>query len=172
MGKGIPNGEFYRLKHEETEIVGETDKNSRKPTETAKSAQMARLFGANPATLKRQKVCKTEKGQKAFQNMVQTMLTRDLSCETVAEVLSNEGIETLQLIEDESGYQDLSAGAVMMAKHIQLAMLGNVRSAEFVRECAGYKPADGNDGEGITDADKSLISKVSARLGLDLSKDN
>ena len=56
----------------------------------------------------------------------------------------------------------------MIAKMIQTAMAGSFKAAEFVRDTAGYKPESKSSidltGEIMTDADRSLIDKLSKRL--------
>lgn len=71
------------------------------------------------------------------------------------------------VLPDSVDIDNLTIGSLMIAKGIESAFLdGSFRWAEFVRDTAGYKPKNevSIDADITTDADRSLMEKVSKRL--------
>ena len=97
--------------------------------------------------------------QRTLNDIAKAMLNVELRQSSINEILG----DSKELIGD-----DKDAGSVMIAKMIQTAMAGSFKAAEFVRDTAGYKPESKSSidltGEIMTDADRSLIDKLSKRL--------
>ena len=73
----------------------------------------------------------------------------------------------VDVLPDSIDIDNLTIGSLMIAKGIESAFLdGSFRWAEFVRDTAGYKPKNevSIDADITTDADRSLMEKVSKRL--------
>ena len=96
--------------------------------------------------------------QRTLNDIAKAMLNVELRQSSIDEILG----DSKELIGD-----DKDAGSVMIAKMIQTAMAGSFKAAEFVRDTAGYKidkqQIDIN-ADIMTDADRSLIDKLSKRL--------
>ena len=95
--------------------------------------------------------------KRTLNEIAKQMLDQEISKNNVEEILGDS-------IELTGG--DYTAGAVMIAKMIQTACAGSFKAAEFVRDTAGYKPKNEVElnADIITDADRSLLSKIDKRL--------
>ena len=99
-----------------------------------------------------------EREKRTLNDIAKELLDASMSDKSIEEVLG----DSKELLGDNK-----TAGAVMMVKMIQTAMAGSFKAAEFVRDTAGYKidkqQIDIN-ADIMTDADRSLIDKLSKRL--------
>lgn len=98
--------------------------------------------------------------KKTMQQMAQWLLEKNMSDEMIAETIAD-----VSILMDENGEIDKSGNAVLMARMLQEATQGNVKAMELFRDTSGNKPTDKVQLETITDADRSMMEKVSKRLG-------
>lgn len=99
-----------------------------------------------------------EREKRTLNDIAKELLDTAMSDKSIDEVLG----DSKELLGDNK-----TAGAVMMVKMIQTAMAGSFKAAEFVRDTAGYKPKNEVElnADIMTDADRSLIDKLSKRIG-------
>jgi hypothetical protein len=99
-----------------------------------------------------------ERNKRTLNEIAKDLLDRTMSDKSITEVLGDS---------KEILGEDNTVSAVMMVKMIQTAMAGSFKAAEFVRDTAGYKPKNEVEVQAdiMTDADRSLIDKLSKRIG-------
>ena len=93
--------------------------------------------------------------KKNFNELAKAMLEQVVSNKVISETLD----DTDMMI-------DNTYGSLILAAMIQGAKNGSFKCAEFIRDTAGYKPKNEVElqADVITDADRSLIDKLSKRL--------
>lgn len=107
-----------------------------------------------------------QKARKTGREIAQQLLAMEMSDDQIDDVLA--GAKAI-LGDDKSVY------AVMQAKMIQCANMGDVKAATFVRDTAGDKPDDKIqlETDSITDGDRELLQNVASALlemGIDVGK--
>jgi len=104
-----------------------------------------------------EKAAENRENKKNFNELAKAMLEQVVSNKVISETLD----DTDMMI-------DNTYGSLILAAMIQGAKNGSFKCAEFVRDTAGYKPESKSSidltGEIMTDADRSLIDKLSKRL--------
>lgn len=112
------------------------------------------------------KSAEVRKARKTGREIAQQLLAMEMSDDQIDDVLA--GAKAI-LGDDKSVY------AVMQAKMIQCANMGDVKAATFVRDTAGDKPDDKIqlETDPITDGDRELLQNVASALlemGIDVAK--
>lgn len=108
-----------------------------------------------------QKARENRQQQKSLNDIAKAMLDKKVTEEQAKKMLS------VDVLPDSVDINNLTIGSLMIAKGIESAFLdGSFKWAEFVRDTAGYKPKNevAIDADITTDADRSLMEKVSKRL--------
>ena len=97
--------------------------------------------------------------QKHMKEIAKKLLAHDMDRAQIEEALG-----TAQDLLD----GDKTVAAVLTVRMIQEAAKGNYKAFETLRDTAGYKPKDEVDitADIMTEADRSLVDKVSSRLGI------
>lgn len=105
------------------------------------------------------------KARKTGREIAQQLLSANLSDREIEDILA--GAKSI-LGEDKSVY------AVMQAKMIQCANMGDVKAATFIRDTAGDKPDDKIqlETDTITDGDRELLRNVATALGMQVPNDD
>ena len=100
--------------------------------------------------------------QKHMKEIAKKLLAHDMDRAQIEEALG-----TAQDLLD----GDKTVAAVLTVRMIQEAAKGNYKAFETLRDTAGYKPKDEVDitADIMTEADRSLVDKVSSRLGVKTS---
>lgn len=100
--------------------------------------------------------------QKHMKEIAKKLLAHDMDRAQIEEALG-----TAQDLLD----GDKTVAAVLTVRMIQEAAKGNYKAFETLRDTAGYKPKDEVDitADIMTEADRSLVEKVSSRLGVKTS---
>lgn len=103
------------------------------------------------------KLTQRREEKKNFNELAKAMLEQTVTEEQIKTVL---GDNTEMLL-------DNSVASVILASMIQGAVNGSFKCAEFVRDTAGYKPKNEVEvsADIMTEADRSLIDKLSKRIG-------
>ena len=96
--------------------------------------------------------------KKNFNELAKAMLEQVVSNKVISETL-----------DDTDMMLDNTYGSLILAAMIQGAKNGSFKCAEFVRDTAGYKPESKSSidlsADIMTDADRSLLDKLSKRIG-------
>lgn len=108
----------------------------------------------------------SRRARKTGREIAQQLLAMEMSDDQIDDVLA----DTKSILGD-----DKSVYAVMQAKMVQCANMGNVKAATFVRDTAGDKPDDKIqlETDSITDGDRELLQNVASALlemGIDVAK--
>ena len=97
------------------------------------------------------------KKKKHMREIAQKLLAHDMTEDQIEEVLG-----TAKSLLD----GDMTVAAVLTARLIQEAADGNYKAYEVLRDTAGYKPKDQVEVDNISDADRALLERIAARVGL------
>lgn len=105
-----------------------------------------------------EKAAENRENKKNFNELAKAMLEQVVSNKVISETLD----DTDMMI-------DNTYGSLILAAMIQGAKNGSFKCAEFVRDTAGYKPESKSSidlsADIMTDADRSLLDKLSKRIG-------
>lgn len=97
------------------------------------------------------------KKKKHMREIAQNLLAHDMTEDQIEEVLG-----TAKSLLD----GDMTVAAVLTARLIQEAADGNYKAYEVLRDTAGYKPKDQVEVDNISEADRALLERIAARVGL------
>lgn len=106
----------------------------------------------------------SRKKRKTFQEMAQAILAVQCSQEMVSESLGAYAGSVFP-----EGKQPTMAELILARQSIEAAN-GNGKSAEYVRDSAGYKPTQAVSIEGMDDASRELLDRVAKRLEREAGK--
>jgi hypothetical protein len=105
-----------------------------------------------------EKAAENRENKKNFNELAKAMLEQVVSNKVISETL-----------DDTDMMLDNTYGSLILAAMIQGAKNGSFKCAEFVRDTAGYKPESKSSidlsADIMTDADRSLLDKLSKRIG-------
>lgn len=104
------------------------------------------------------------KKRKTFQEMAQAILAVQCSKEMVSESLGAYAGSVFP-----EGKQPTMAELILARQSVEAAN-GNGKSAEYVRDSAGYKPTQAVSIEGMDDASRELLDRVAKRLEREAGK--
>lgn len=102
--------------------------------------------------------------RKTFQEMAQAILAVQCSPEMVSESLGAYAGSVFP-----EGKQPTMAELILARQSVEAAN-GNGKSAEYVRDSAGYKPTQAVSIEGMDDASRELLDRVAKRLEREAGK--
>lgn len=123
------------------------------------------LVNLKDRTEKERKEIVSKAHEKARENRENKKNFNELAKAMLEQVVSNKVIS--ETLDDTDMMIDNTYGSLILAAMIQGAKNGSFKCAEFIRDTAGYKPKNEVElnADIMTDADRSLIDKLSKRIG-------